>query len=125
MKQLITSVLAVFISLIGMAQSDTVRIANDSLEYEITIVDPQFSQWMVSGARPRWFYSLEYLESRNRISVANWNARVGQTSSVGQYDWAIPYDPRTRYGYEVNYILFNWFEYTRTRRGLRVGRVRD
>ncbi len=38
-------------------KGDTVRIANDSLEYEVIIVDPGFSTWLNSIALPRGYYS--------------------------------------------------------------------
>jgi hypothetical protein len=37
--------------------SDTVKITNDSLEYEVIIIDPGFSSWLAKNAKPRGFYS--------------------------------------------------------------------
>jgi hypothetical protein len=33
-------------------QNDTIRIANDELEYEVIIIDPGFNTWLVSRAFP-------------------------------------------------------------------------
>lgn len=37
---------------ISKTQNDTIRIANDSLEYEIIIIEPGFQAWLVTQ-RPR------------------------------------------------------------------------
>ena len=57
-------------------KSDTIRIANHSLEYEIVIIDPGFNSWFMSQAQPRHFYNQNYLESRNRFWVQHWNTRA-------------------------------------------------
>ena len=92
--------------------SDTVRIANDSLEYEILIIEPGFNAWVVTQP-PRGFYSLNTLEIRNRFSVAAYNRRVldGRYNRTGLYEQQINYDYNTDYGYEVNYLLYNYFEF--------------
>ena len=45
------------------SESDTVRIANDSLEYEILIIDPGFSYFLNAVAHPEGYYSQDYLEN--------------------------------------------------------------
>ncbi|MBJ7879856.1 DUF6146 family protein [Gelidibacter salicanalis] len=92
---------------------DTVRIANDSLEYEILIIEPGFNSWLASTAKPEGFYSQEYMESRNRIYVSEWNQRVLQPQRYNSnlYELQIDYQPTIDYGYEVNYKLYNYFIY--------------
>ena len=48
---------------------DTVRIANDSLEYEVIIIDAGFSSWMNGRSKPRGYYGIDYLENRNQLYV--------------------------------------------------------
>lgn len=93
--------------------SDQVRIANDSLEYEIIIIDSGFNSWLASRAKPRKFYSESYLEGRNQTYVTEWNNRVNQPQrySPNLYEMRIDYDPRIHYGYEVNYLLYNYMVY--------------
>lgn len=93
--------------------SDTIKIANDSLEYEIIIIDPGFSSWLAKNAKPRGFYSINFLESRNLTYVVEWNSRVNQIqgNNRNMYEMRIDYEPFTRYGYEVNYLLYNYFIY--------------
>ncbi|MCB7480035.1 DUF6146 family protein [Christiangramia sediminis] len=95
------------------AENDTVRIANDSLEYEIIIIEPGFNLFINSIAKPRGFYSQNYLENKNRFLVPEYNQRVTQpmTYNPELYLNEINYDPNIDYGYEVNYLLYNYFVY--------------
>ena len=94
-------------------QTDTVRIANDSLEYEVIIIDPGFKSWLNSQAKPRGFYTEDYLEGRNRIYVAEWNNRALQPQRFNPnlYEMQINYNYNIHYGYEVNYLIYNYFIY--------------
>ncbi|HBC03429.1 MAG: hypothetical protein CL528_05210 [Aequorivita sp.] len=96
----------------GTTKNDTVRIANDSLEYEIIIVEPGFQSWLISQP-PRGFYGQAKLEGKNRQFVAEYNSRVLQPNlySRNLYGEQINYDPTIDYGYEVNYLLYNYFVY--------------
>ena len=93
--------------------NDTVRIANDSLEYEIMIIDPGFSYFLNSQAKPEGYYSQSYLENKNKFLVADYNQRVNQPFNYNPniYEQEINYDPQIDYGYEVNYKLYNYFVY--------------
>lgn len=92
---------------------DTVRIANDKLEYEIIIIEPGFNFWLQSRAKPEGYYSQEFLESRNILFVTEWNNRVldNQRYNSNLYELQIDYNLFTDYGYEVNYKLYNYFIY--------------
>ncbi len=94
-------------------ESDTVRIANDEIEYEVTIIDPGFSSWFNTNARPRNYYSQNYLEARNKIWVLEWNRRAMMPMQYNSnlYEMQINYDSFTNYGYEVNYMIFNYLVY--------------
>jgi hypothetical protein len=96
-----------------LIQSDTIRIANESLEYEVIIIDSGFNTWLNSQAKPRGFYSQKYLESRNITYVTEWNNRVLQTNRFDPrlYEIQINYSPGVDYGYDVNYLLYNYFIY--------------
>lgn len=96
-----------------VAQNDTIRIANDSLEYEIVIIDPKFNTWLASRARPRNYYGLTMMETRNYWLVSEWNRRVLEPHRYNPelYEMRIDYQSNIRYGYEVNYLLYNYFLY--------------
>lgn len=89
---------------------DTIRIANDSLEYELIILEVGFNAWLATQ-RPRGFYSQFFLENKNRLFVAEYNSRVIEPSRFNNqlYPFRIDYDYRTDYGYEVNYLLYHYF----------------
>ncbi len=91
--------------------NDTVRIANDSLEYEIIVIEPGFNLFINSIARPRGYYSQSYLESKNKFLVQEYNSRVAQPFSYNSnlYIQEINYNNSVDYGYEVNYMLYNYF----------------
>ncbi|GAA0759372.1 DUF6146 family protein [Psychroflexus lacisalsi] len=94
------------------SQNDTIRIANDSLEYEIIIFEPGFNTWLVTQ-KPRGYYNLNYLEQRNRIFVINYNQRVLNPFQYDPnlYPQQINYEYNVDYGYEVNYLLYFYFVY--------------
>lgn len=93
--------------------NDTVRIANDSLEYEVIIIDPGFNLWLNSMAQPRSYYTQQYLESKNQIYVNEWNNRVLQPQRYNPnlYEMTIDYNSNINYGYEVNYLIYNYMIY--------------
>ncbi len=93
--------------------SDTVKIENDSLEYQIIIIEPGFNAWLASTARPEGYYSQNYLENRNIILVNEWNNRAAQPLRYNPnlYEMQIDYRSGIDYGYEVNYKLYNYFIY--------------
>lgn len=93
--------------------NDTLRIANDSLEYEIIIIEPGFNAWMMGRARPEGYYSQEFLENRNYLMVTEWNNRVlnPQRYNPNLYQLQIDYSRHIDYGYEVNYKLYYYFIY--------------
>lgn len=92
---------------------DTVRIANDSLEYEVIIIDNGFSTWLATRAFPRQYYSQSYLENKNQYWVSEWNNRALQPQRYNPnlYEMQIDYNPTINYGYEVNYLIYNYMVY--------------
>lgn len=103
--------------------NDTVTIENDSLEYEIIIIDPGFNSWIQGIARPRGYYSQTFLESRNIYYVTEWNRRALQPMRYNPnlYEMQINYQAHIDYGYEVNYQLYNYFIYFQRKYGQRLG----
>lgn len=104
-------------------ESDTIRIANDELEYEILIFDNRFSSWFNSFAKPRNYYSQSYLESRNRVWVLEWNRRAIQATkyNADMYALSIDYQQNIDYGYEVNYMLYYYLVYFQLTNNQRLG----
>ncbi len=107
-------------------KEEPVIIANDSLEYQVIIIDPGFTFYLASTAHPEGYYSQNYLETRNQFYVTTWNSRVRNASRFNPniYENIIDYQPTVDYGYEVNYKLFNYFLFAQRkyRMSLGVGR---
>ncbi len=93
--------------------NDTIKIASDDTEYEIIIIEPGFSVWLNTVARPEGFYEQPFLEIKNLQYVTEWNNRVSQPLryDTNLYEMQINYLPGIDYGYEVNYKLYNYFLY--------------
>lgn len=91
--------------------SDTIRIANDSLDFELLVFDTGFERWM-AGRPPMESYNLSYLESKNRSYVNRYNLRARNPAVYGRlYPQPINYESDVDYGLELNYMLFNYFEF--------------
>ena len=103
--------------------ADTLRIANEELEYEVIIIDPGFNTWLTMNARPRNFYSQQYMEVRNISWVQGWNSkfREGGRRNLDLFSMPIDYQAGIDYGYEVNYLLFNYLTYFQIRNNVRLG----
>jgi hypothetical protein len=96
-------------------KNDTIRIANEELEYEIIILEQGFDRYM-STQPPESYYSLPFLERKNHFYVLEYNRRVRDIKySRELYPQTIEYDANTRYGMEVNYLLYHYFQYFETK----------
>ncbi len=93
-------------------KSDTLRITNDSLEYEIIIIEPGFNNWLVTQF-PEEYYAQSFLENRNQFFVSEYNRRVLNSTQYNAdlYMQQINYEWNLDYGKEVNYLLYNYFIY--------------
>ena len=100
-------------SLAKVAAEDIVVIANDSLEYEIIIIDQGFQTYLNSIAKPKWYYSKAYYQAKNKFYVTEWNIRVRnpQRYSPNIYEQQIDYDFNVDYGLEVDFKLYNYFKF--------------
>lgn len=58
--------------------TDTVIMQSDDGDYQIIIIEPGFYGGLHSIARPSGYYSQNFLESRNRLLVQEYNLRVQQ-----------------------------------------------
>ena len=106
-------------------KEEPVRIANDSLEYEITIIDLGFTNYLIT-AKPESYYNQNSLETRNRVLVMEWNNRFRNPMqySADIYGNEIDYQPNTDYGMEVNYKLYQYFQFAQKKYGMRLSSFR-
>lgn len=121
LRFLILSAITVFVFSCGtpstitnkVAKEEPVVIANDSLEYEIIIIELGFNLFLQTVAKPEGFYSQNYLENKNSFYVTTYNLRVNNPFQYNPniYENLINYNSQVNYGYDVNYKLFNYFEF--------------
>lgn len=103
---------------------DTVRIANDELEYEVIIIDPGFTSWLNSRSKPRGYHPQSYLENKNLQWITEWNIRANQPNRYGEmYQMRIDYSGNINYGYEVNYLIYNYLVYFQQTNNQKLGGV--
>ncbi|WP_273274368.1 DUF6146 family protein [Maribacter polysiphoniae] len=104
-------------------EGDTIKIASDTVGYEIIIIEPGYDFWLKSIAKPEGYYSQSFLENRNNIYVQEWNQRVLQPQRFDPnlYEMQIDYSPNIDYGYDVNYKLYNYFIYFQRKYNQRLG----
>jgi hypothetical protein len=90
-----------------------VVISNDSLEYQIIILDMGFNTYLNSIAKPMTFYSDAYYKIRNDRYVNEWNRNVinPRPGFRNVFEQTIDYDESIDYGIEVNYQLYNYFKF--------------
>jgi hypothetical protein len=102
---------------------EPVVIANDSLEYQIIIIDIGFTAYLAGIAKPEGFYGQSYMEARNIFWVQNWNQRALSPTRYNQaiYENRIDYQAGIDYGYEVNYKLFNYFLFAQRKYKINLG----
>ena len=107
----------------GYAGEEEVNIENEESNYELIIIDIGFNRWLQRIAQPRGYYSQSFLEKRNRILVIEWNNRVRMPTIYDPllYELQIVYDSNVDYGYEVNYMLYNYFIYFQRKYKQRLG----
>lgn len=96
-----------------VSKKDTIRIANEELHYEVIIIDSGFSTWLETRSYPRGYHSQSYLENKNKLYVSEWNNRVMQPQMYNRnlYEMTIDYNSNIDYGYEVNYLIYNYMIY--------------
>lgn len=99
-----------------------VVIANDSLEYQIIIIDIGFSLYLNTIAKPMSYHSQSYLENKNNIYVIAWNERARSPIRYDHniYENVIDYDSNVDYGLEVNYKLYWYFKFAEQKYKMRL-----
>lgn len=104
------------------AKEKPVVIENDSLEYQVIIIDPGFTSYLSTRAKPMNFHTLEYLEAKNKRYVTTWNSRVINPASYDSniYGMSIDYDHKINYGLEVNYKLYWYFKFAEEKYRMRL-----
>lgn len=110
-----------FIACSGFQKMGKVDISGDeedSLQYELIILDAGFDTWFLTHSKPVWFYSQEWYENWNRQYVTAWNHHTTDSRSRRFFETYIDYRPMVNYGLDLNYKLFYYFQYVE--KGLKI-----
>ncbi|MDQ1769255.1 hypothetical protein GQR60_00295 [Labilibaculum sp. A4] len=88
----------------------------DSVEYELLILDPGFESWFTTRNMMATAHTNNYYKNWNQIYVLEWN----QQYMLGNpnMDNYIEYDPLEDYGFEINYKLYNYFQFVEEKTGI-------
>jgi hypothetical protein len=62
-----------------------VVIANDTLAYEIMIMDIGFTAFLATVTKQAGFYTPNYMEARNNVWMTGWNIRAQIPTRYGAY----------------------------------------
>ncbi len=94
-------------------KEDPVVISNETLGYEVIIIDIGFTSYLNTVAKPKNYHSDSYLKNKNRQYVAVWNSRVRnpQRYNSNIYENIVDYENNINYGLEVNYKLYWYFKF--------------
>lgn len=83
----------------------------DSLEYELIVMDPGFDTWYMLQNTPSTYRSQQYYEGWNQQYVSAWNYLATQPGRRSFFQTIIGYEPGEDYGFELNHKLFYYFQY--------------
>lgn len=93
---------------------------NEEGEYDLTVMDSQFSYFLNAIARPMSMYSEGYLKNRNAFLVSEWNSYYYSGRYRNVIESSIEYDPTINYGLKYEYKLYQVFAFVRWKYGLKL-----
>jgi hypothetical protein len=99
----------------GLTLNDKTSGTDDTITYELLIIDPGFENWFLTYRKPLWYHSQTYLEMWNRRYVSAWNSKYLTGRNARFFESYIDYQPHIDYGLELNHKLFYYFQYVEKR----------
>ena len=93
---------------------------NDDGEYDLEVLDGQFSYFISAIAKPISMYTESTLKSRNRMLVSEWNSYYVSGRYRNIIESSIDYDPSIDYGIKYEYKLYQVFAFVKWKYGLKL-----
>ena len=93
---------------------------NDDGEYDLEVLDTQFTYFINGIARPMSMYSEGYLKSKNQFLVSEWNSYYFSGRYRNVIESSIDYDPNINYGLKYEYKLYQVFAFVKWKYGLKL-----
>ena len=104
---------------IQIKATDTVD-TEDSVSYELIVLDPGFESWFLIYSKPSWYHSQQYYETWNEQYVNAWNYNSIWHRNARLLDGQIDYNPQIDYGLDINHKLFYYFQYVENELKIRI-----
>lgn len=103
----------------GVKENVEITSGNDSTEYELLVFDPGFEAFLISQPYPKNYYSDTYYKNWNIQYVTEWNYRHDHPDRYGNfYETIIDYDLSADYGLDLNYRLYQYFQFIEKEYGI-------
>lgn len=83
----------------------------DSISYELIVLDPGFESWYLLHATPTKYRSQSYYENWNHQYVTEWNHKARLPGKRSFFQPINGYELGVDYGFELNHKLFYYFQY--------------
>ena len=93
---------------------------NEDGEYDLEVLDTQFTYFINAIARPMSMYSEGYLKSKNQFLVSEWNSYYFSGRYRNVIESSIDYDPNINYGLKYEYKLYQVFAFVKWKYGLKL-----
>lgn len=89
---------------------DTDTIENDSIEYELLIIEPGYDSYLVTQPMKE-YYSITYYKNWNKLYVMEWNNQYLTGKRHEIFENEIIYDRSIDYGIDLEYRLYYYFRF--------------
>lgn len=97
--------------MVKIKKNSDLPAVEDSLEYELIVLDPKFETWYMMQNSPANYHSQQYYEYWNRQYVTVWNYHASSAQRGSFFEPVIGWYPTVDYGFELNHKLFYYFQY--------------
>ena len=93
---------------------------NDDGEWDIDVMDSQWTYFLNGIARPMNSYSESYLKTKNAFLVSEWNSYYFSGRYRNVIESSIDYNPNENYGLKFEYKLYQVFAFVKWKYGLKM-----
>lgn len=93
---------------------------NDDGEWDIEVLDSQWSYFLNAIAKPMNMYSESYLKTKNSFLVSEWNSYYFSGRYRNVIESSIEYNPNENYGILFEYKLYQVFAFVQWKYGLKL-----
>ncbi len=103
----------------GVKEKVEIAADEDSTQYELIVMDPGYETFLATQPYPKEYYSDDYYRNWNNQYVIEWNYRHDHPDIYGDfYETSIDYRPSVDYGLDLNYRLYQYFQFIEQKYGI-------